>query len=190
MIEPELLLQGYRLGVFPMAMEDDSIQWFSPNPRGIIPLDRFHLPHAARRCWEQKKFEVKLDSAFAQVIRECAQREETWINAEIVESYERLHALGHAHSLEVWQDGKLAGGLYGVAIGGAFFGESMFHHVTNASKIALAALVERMRQRKLMLLDTQWVTPHLLQFGAVEIPRSKYLQLLETAVSLPRRFAD
>jgi leucyl/phenylalanyl-tRNA--protein transferase len=190
MIEPELLLQGYRLGVFPMAMEDDSIEWFSPEPRGIIPLDRFHLPHTARRSWDQKKFEIKVDSAFGQVIRECAEREDTWINREIIVSYEQLHALGHAHSLEVWQNGKLAGGLYGVAIGGAFFGESMFHHVTNASKIALAALVDRMRERKFALLDTQWLTPHLVQFGAIEIPRAQYLQLLEAALGLSRRFVD
>jgi len=190
MIESELLLHGYRLGVFPMAMEDDSIEWFSPDPRGIIPLDGFHLPHAARRVWEQRKFEIKIDTAFADVIRECAEREETWINREIVASYERLHALGHAHSLEVWQKGKLQGGLYGVAIGGAFFGESMFHHVTNASKIALAALVERMRARKFILLDTQWLTPHLVQFGAIEVPRVQYLQLLDRALNLPRRFAD
>jgi leucyl/phenylalanyl-tRNA--protein transferase len=190
MIEPELLLQGYRLGVFPMAMEDDSIEWFSPDPRGIIPLQDFHLPHAARRSWEQKKFQIKLNTAFGEVIRECAEREETWINREIVASYEKLHALGHAHSLEVWQNGQLVGGLYGVAIGGAFFGESMFHRVTNASKIALAALVERMRERKFILLDTQWVTPHLVQFGAIEIPRVKYLELLDQAVNLGRRFVD
>ena len=190
MIESDLLLHGYRLGVFPMAMEDDSIEWFSPDPRGIIPLDSFHLPHAARRAWEQRKFEIKIDTAFADVIRECAKREETWINREIVASYERLHALGHAHSLEVWQNGKLAGGLYGVAIGGAFFGESMFHHVTNASKIALAALVERLRARKFILLDTQWLTPHLVQFGAIEIPRVQYLLLLDRALNLPRRFVN
>src|SRR5437660_856945 len=178
MIPAELLLQGYRLGVFPMAMEDDSIEWFSPERRGIIPLETFHLPHAARRAWARKSFEVKIDSAFSEVIRACARREETWINEEIVASYEHLHTIGHAHSVEAWQKDKLAGGLYGVAIGGGFFGESMFHRVTDASKIALAALVEQLKRQGFVLLDTQWLTPHLLQFGAIEISRSEYLALL------------
>ncbi|HET7227760.1 MAG TPA: leucyl/phenylalanyl-tRNA--protein transferase [Chthoniobacterales bacterium] len=188
MIPPELLLQGYRLGIFPMAMEDDSIEWFSPERRGIIPLETFHLPHAARRAWARKSFEIKIDSAFSDVIRACARRDETWINHEIVTSYENLHALGHAHSVEAWQKGKLAGGLYGVAIGGAFFGESMFHDVTDASKIALAGLVERLKHQRFILLDTQWLTSHLLQFGAIEISRAKYLELLERALGLKRSF--
>jgi leucyl/phenylalanyl-tRNA--protein transferase len=188
MIEPELLLQGYRLGIFPMAMEDNSIEWFSPDPRGIIPLESFHLPHTARRAWERKVFEIKIDNEFREVIRQCAQREDTWINRDIVVSYERLHALGHAHSVEAWQEGELVGGLYGVALGGAFFGESMFHLVNDASKVALAALVERLRARKFTLLDTQWVTPHLVQFGAIEITRAEYLHLLDRAVNLRRTF--
>jgi len=188
MIPPELLLQGYRLGIFPMAMEDDSIEWFSPERRGIIPLETFHLPHAARRIWAHKSFEVKIDSAFSEVIQACARRDETWINEEIVASYENLHAIGHAHSVEAWQEGKLAGGLYGVAVGGGFFGESMFHRVTDASKIALAALVEQLKRQRFVLLDTQWLTPHLLQFGAVEISRAEYLALLERAVNLKRSF--
>jgi leucyl/phenylalanyl-tRNA--protein transferase len=190
MIEPELLLQGYRLGVFPMAMEDDSIAWFSPDPRAIIPLEDFHVPHALRRLWRQKFFEIKIDNRFGEVIRACAKRKDTWINSEIIESYERLHELGRAHSVEGWSKGKLAGGLYGVAIGGAFFGESMFHRVTDASKIALVALVEHLRERKFALLDTQWLTPHLQQFGAVEISRNHYLRLLRRAVELPREFSD
>ena len=190
MIEPELLLQGYRLGVFPMAMEDDSIAWFSPDPRAIIPLEDFHVPHALRRVWRQKFFEIKIDNRFGEVIRACAKRKDIWINSEIIESYERLHELGHAHSVEGWSKGKLAGGLYGVAIGGAFFGESMFHRVTDASKIALVALVEHLRERKFALLDTQWLTPHLQQFGAVEISRNHYLRLLRRAVELPREFSD
>src|SRR5947207_5303328 len=189
MIPPELLLQGYRLGIFPMAMEDDSIEWFSPERRGIIPLETFHLPHAARRVWARKSFEVKIDSAFSEVIRACARRGETWINEEIVASYENLHALGHAHSVETWQKDKLAGGLYGVAIGGGFFGESMFHRVTDASKIALAGLVEQLKRQHFILLDTQWLTSHLLQFGAVEVSRAEYLELLERAVNLKRSFA-
>ncbi len=188
MIEPELLLQGYRLGVFPMAMEDDSIAWFSPDPRAIIPLDRFHVPHDLRRVRRKQAFEIKFDNRFAEVIRECAKRKDTWINREIIESYEKLHELGYAHSIETWSNGKLAGGLYGVTVGGAFFGESMFHKVTDASKIALVALVEHLRAREFGLLDTQWLTPHLAQFGAIEISRTEYLHLLAGAVELEREF--
>ena len=121
MIDPELLLQGYRLGVFPMAMEDESIQWFSPDPRAILPLKDFHVPHALRRVVRKKAFETTIDNAFSKVIEECAKREDTWINLEIIESYTRLHELGSAHSVEAWKEGTLAGGLYGVAVGGAFF---------------------------------------------------------------------
>ena len=188
MIPSDLLLQGYRFGVFPMAMRDGSIDWFSPDPRAILPLDRFHIPHGLRRTVAKKTFEIRFDQRFGEVIRACAKRRDTWIDSEIIESYERLHELGHAHSVEAWHSGKLAGGLYGVAIGGAFFGESMFHRKTDASKIALLALVEHLRSRKFMLLDTQWVTPHLEQFGAIEIPRSQYLKLLKRAVELPRKF--
>jgi leucyl/phenylalanyl-tRNA--protein transferase len=188
MIDPELLLQGYRLGVFPMAMEDDSIQWFSPDPRAILPLEDFHVPHALRRLVRKKVFGTTIDNAFSKVIEACAKREDTWINLEIVESYTRLHELGCAHSVEVWKEGALAGGLYGVAVGGAFFGESMFHHVTDASKIALVTLVEHLRTRKFALLDTQWLTPHLQQFGGIEISRNQYLRLLNRAVDLPRKF--
>jgi leucyl/phenylalanyl-tRNA--protein transferase len=189
-IEPELLLQAYRLGVFPMAMEDDSIQWFSPDPRAILPLDEFHVPHALRRVADKKVFECKIDNRFSEVIRACAKREDTWINREIIESYENLHELGFAHSVEAWSEGKLAGGLYGVAVGGAFFGESMFHRKTDASKIALLALVQHLRARKFLLLDTQWITPHLAQFGAVEISRDHYLTLLARALDAPRKFLD
>jgi leucyl/phenylalanyl-tRNA--protein transferase len=188
MIDPELLLQGYRLGVFPMAMEDDSIQWFSPDPRAILPLEDFHVPHALRRLVRRKVFETTIDDAFSKVIEACAQREDTWINLEIIESYTRLHEIGCAHSVEVWKEGKLAGGLYGVAVGGAFFGESMFHHVTDASKIALVALVEHLRVQKFSLLDTQWLTPHLQQFGGIEISRNDYLRVLRRAVDLPCKF--
>ncbi|MBV9009750.1 MAG: leucyl/phenylalanyl-tRNA--protein transferase [Verrucomicrobia bacterium] len=188
MIDAEILLHGYRLGVFPMAMDEGGIEWFSPRRRGIIPLENFHLPHTARRSWKRQVFELKIDRAFPEVIRACARRAETWINDEIVTSYERLHQLGYAHSVEAWQDGKVAGGLYGVALGGAFFGESMFHRVSDASKIALAGLVERLKQQRFALLDTQWLTPHLQQFGAIEISRAKYLDLLQYAVNLRRSF--
>jgi leucyl/phenylalanyl-tRNA---protein transferase len=185
MIDPELLLQGYRLGVFPMAMEDDSIQWFSPDPRAILPLEDFHVPHALRRLVRKKVFGTTIDNAFSKVIEACAKREDTWINLEIIESYTRLHELDCAHSVEAWKEGTLAGGLYGVAVGGAFFGESMFHHVTDASKIALVALVQHLRARKFALLDTQWLTPHLQQFGGIEISRNQYLRLLNRASTCP-----
>ena len=188
MIDPELLLQGYRLGVFPMAMEDASIQWFSPDPRAILPLEDFHVPHALRRLVRKKVFKTTMDKAFSKVIEACAKREDTWINLEIIESYTRLHEFGCAHSIEAWKDGTLAGGLYGVAVGGAFFGESMFYRVTDASKIALVALVEHLCARKFALLDTQWLTPHLEQFGGIEISRDHYLRLLRRAVELPRKF--
>ena len=189
MIDPELLLQGYRFGVFPMAKEDGAIEWFSPDPRAILPLEDFHVPHMVRRLLRKKVFETKIDNRFADVIEACAARDDTWINREIIESYMRLHELGYAHSVEAWASGKLAGGLYGVVIGGAFFGESMFHRVTDASKIALVALVEHLRARKFMLLDTQWLTPHLQQFGGIEISRNHYLLLLRRAVELPRKFS-
>jgi len=171
-----------------MAMRDGSIEWFSPDPRAILPLDKFHIPHGLRRVAAKKTFEIKTNQRFGEVIRACAKRRDTWINDEIIESYESLHRLGYAHSIETWHAGKLAGGLYGVAIGGAFFGESMFHRKTDASKIALLALVEHLRAKKFALLDTQWVTPHLVQFGAIEIPRSQYVKLLKRAVDLQRTF--
>src|SRR5246127_5973568 len=188
MIDPELLLQGYRLGVFPMAMNDDSIEWFSPDPRAVLPLEKFHVPHALRRLARRDPFEITIDKAFSAVIRACAERENTWINRDIIDSYIRLHELGHANSVEAWNENSLAGGLYGVAVGGAFFGESMFHRVTDASKIALVALVEHLRAQKFALLDPQWLTPHLARFGAIEIPRKHYLRRLHAAVELPRSF--
>src|SRR5207237_5008542 len=160
------------------------------DPRAILPLKEFHVPHTLERAVRKKSFEIRLDVSFTEVMQECARRPETWINDEIIASYTRLHQLGHAHSIEAWQDGKLAGGLYGVTIGGAFFGESMFHHVRDASKIALLALVKRLRERRFTLLDTQWLTPHLEQFGAIEISRTEYLHRLNTAVNLSRRFVE
>ena len=190
MIDPDLLLHGYRLGVFPMAMEDGEIRWFSPNPRTILPLEGFHVPHGLRRERRKRSIEIRINSRFAEVIRACADRPDTWINEEIIESYLNLRSLGWAHCVEAWSANELVGGLYGVAIGGAFFGESMFHRVTGASKIALWALVERLRARRFKLLDTQWMTSHLQQFGAKEIPRPLYLHLLDEAIDLPRKFVD
>lgn len=174
-----------------MAVERGEIAWFSPDPRAVIPLDeRFHVPHGLRRTLKRGQFEVRVDTAFERVIRACARRKDTWINGTIMASYVNLHRLGHAHSVEAWLDGELAGGLYGVALGGAFFGESMFHDVTDASKVALHALVERLRAHGFVLLDTQWTTPHLERFGTHEIPRAEYLELLSRAVDLDCRFVN
>jgi leucyl/phenylalanyl-tRNA--protein transferase len=188
MIDPDLLLQAYRLGVFPMSMEDGEIRWFSPDPRTILPLEKFHVPHGLKRERRRQQFEIRVDTHFGEVMRECAARNDSWINEEIIESYQRLYEVGYAHSVEVWSPNELVGGLYGVAIGGAFFGESMFHRVTGASKVALWALVDRLRERRFSLLDTQWLTPHLAQFGATEIPRQFYLHLLNAALESPRCF--
>ena len=192
MLEPDLLLTAYRRGIFPMAVNArGTIGWFSPDPRAIIPLDdRFHIPHGLRRTLKKAPFEVTFDRAFPAVIRECAshRKEGTWISRQILASYSRLHKLGHAHSVEVWANGELVGGLYGVHIGAVFFGESMFHRATDASKVALVTLVERLRQRSFVMLDTQWQTPHLQQFGTREIPRAEYLEILERAVPFPCEF--
>ena len=191
MLSPELVLSAYRQGIFPMALEDGEIGWFSPDPRGILPLDTFHVPSRLARSLRHDPFEIRVDHDFARVMRECAAREDedgTWISDEILDCYVALHQAGQAHSVEAWRDGELVGGLYGVHLGGAFFGESMFHRVTNASKAALVALVDRLRARGFSLLDTQWVTPHLMQFGAVEIPRDEYLARLDAALRRPRAF--
>jgi leucyl/phenylalanyl-tRNA--protein transferase len=171
-----------------MALESGEIGWFSPDPRGIIPIEGFHVPHGLKRAMKKQRFEVRINSAFEQVMRACAERSETWISEEIVVSYVNLHHLGFAHSVETWLNGELVGGLYGVSIAGAFFGESMFHRVTDASKIALLALVQRLRERGYRLLDSQYVTGHLKAFGAVEIPRPEYLKLLRQAIVLDCKF--
>lgn len=173
-----------------MALEDRSIGWFSPDPRGIIPLDDFHVPSRLARVLRSERFAVAADLAFEDVMRACAadRDEGTWISDEILECYTALHRLGIAHSIEVRRDGRLVGGLYGVHLGGAFFGESMFHRETDASKVALASLVDRLRRRSFSLLDVQWLTPHLAQFGATEIPRPEYLARLQQALARECRF--
>jgi len=184
-LTPEIVLQGYCAGLFPMADETGAIHWFSPNPRCIFLLDHFHVPRSVRQTIRRGKFEVRVNTAFDEVIAGCADRPEgTWISREIMRVYRALHRQGYAHSVESWYQGQLAGGLYGVAIGGAFFGESMFTRVTDASKVALVALVERLRNRGFTLLDTQWQTPHLARFGAVNIPRAEYLRRLRSALAL------
>jgi leucyl/phenylalanyl-tRNA--protein transferase len=194
-IPSELLLAAYASGWFPMGGERGEIRWYSPDPRGIIPLQAFHVPTRLARVVRRGVFRIDIDSAFEAVIRACADAERepgeggTWITEGVVESYCALHDLGYAHSVEAWAGDSLAGGLYGVAIGGAFFGESMFHRRTDASKVALVSLVERLRSRGFVLLDTQWVTEHLEQFGAIEIPRSEYLVKLDAALRLQVGFA-
>ena len=190
-LDPALVVRAYREGIFPMAVETGEIAWFSPDPRGIIPLDTFHTPARLARVIRRGRFELRVDTAFEQVMRECADRRDddgTWITDEIIECYVTLHRLGLAHSVETWQAGRLVGGLYGVHLGGAFFGESMFHRVTDASKVALAALVDRLQRRSFRLLDVQWLTPHLEQFGAVEIPRAVYLVQLKEALAREASF--
>lgn len=189
-LTPEMVLHGYTIGVFPMADADGSIWWYSPEPRAIFDLDRFRVPRSLRSAL-RGKFEVRIDTAFPEVIAACADREEgTWISSEIVRVYTRLYEQGYAHSVETWRDGRLAGGLYGVALRGVFCGESMFHRVRDASKVALVALVRRMRQRGMTLLDTQWITPHLARFGASEVSREEYQQRLAAALEQRVSFAD
>jgi len=186
-----MVLYGYSIGFFPMADPDGQIHWYSPDPRAVFELDGLRIPRSLRKTLRRNVFEIRVDTAFEQVIRACADRPEgTWISAEIRDLYVRLHQMGFAHSVEAWKDGQLAGGLYGVALRGAFFGESMFYRVTDASKVALVALVERLRRRGYALLDTQWITPHLRRLGAVEIPRREYLRRLRDAMELECRFRD
>ncbi len=186
-ITPQLLLNAYAQGLFPMAERRDSAElyWVSPEKRGIIPLDGFHVPRRLARTVRSGRFAVTADRAFAEVMRACAAsgREETWINDEILRLYTALFAGGHAHSVECWQDGALAGGLYGVRLGGAFFGESMFSRARDASKVALVHLVDGLKRGGFVLLDAQFLTGHLARFGAVEIPRPRYLELLGAALA-------
>ena len=190
-LSPQLLLHAYANGLFPMAesAEASDLHWYDPEYRGILPLDGFHVPHKLRRVVRRGVFEVRVDTVFRTVMEGCAAaRPTTWINREILDIYCRLHELGHAHSIEAWQNGALVGGLYGVSLGGAFFGESMFSLVTDASKVALVHLVARLRRGGFALLDTQFVTQHLSQFGAIEIPRDDYRWMLWEATELDTDF--
>jgi leucyl/phenylalanyl-tRNA--protein transferase len=184
-LDPDLLLHAYSIGVFPMAESRDSgkIIWIEPRRRAIIPLDRFHMSRSLRKTVRAGTYQVTRDAAFPTVVRRCADRSETWINAEIEASYLELHRLGHAHSVECWLDGELAGGLYGVKHGAAFFGESMFSLRPDASKVALAWLVARLIVGGYRLLDCQFMTEHLKRLGAVEISQKDYLALLASALT-------
>jgi leucyl/phenylalanyl-tRNA---protein transferase len=183
-LDPRLLLQGYATGIFPMADSRDAHElfWVEPRNRAILPLDRFHLSRSLRRVLRSGRFEVTRDRDFGAVLVACADREETWINAELEHAMRALHASGHAHSIECWHDGELVGGLYGVKLGGAFFGESMFSRMTDASKVALAWLVARLRAGNFSLLDCQFMTDHLASLGAVSITREAYVALLSAAL--------
>lgn len=184
-LTPTLILRAYAAGVFPMAdgADADSVFWVDPKFRGILPLERFHVPRRLARRIRGGGFAVTVDAAYDDVIDACADRYETWINGDIRRLYVGLHSLGHAHSVEVWMDGALAGGLYGVRLGAAFFGESMFHRRTDASKIALVYLVARLKTGGFTLLDSQFVTDHLARFGADRIPRARYHAMLDRAIA-------
>ncbi len=173
-----------------MGEEDGSVSWYRPPFRGILPIADFHLPRRFERYLETCPFEMRWNTAFGDVMRGCADRESTWITDSILDSYEELHRLGFAHSAEVWREGRLVGGVYGVSIGGAFFGESMFSRETQASKVALTRLQQRLKERGFVVHDTQWTTPHLAQFGGHEIPCVDYLEILQKAIRLPVTFMD
>jgi leucyl/phenylalanyl-tRNA--protein transferase len=189
-ISPTLILRAYAAGVFPMAdsAESDEIFWVDPKRRGILPLDKFHLSHSLRKRALRDDYEVRVNSAFPRVIAACADRPETWINAEITDHFCTLYRMGYAHSVEIWIHDNLVGGLYGIAMGGVFFGESMFSRQTDASKLAMVALVARLRAGGYALLDTQFVTDHLISLGAVEISRAEYHRRLEPALTLKGDF--
>jgi leucyl/phenylalanyl-tRNA--protein transferase len=193
-LTPDLLLRAYTIGLFPMAetAEDPELFWVDPERRGVIPLDTFHLPRSLRKAVRRGTFDIAIDRAFFGVLDGCAEitdkRRATWINGEIVRLYGDLHRRGFAHSVECWREGRLVGGLYGVALGGAFFGESMFSRETDASKVALVHLVARLNKGGFRLLDAQFINDHLKRFGAVEVTRRKYQQMLETALSAEADF--
>jgi leucyl/phenylalanyl-tRNA---protein transferase len=194
-ITPQVLLQAYAAGVFPMAesADDPSLYWVEPEERGVIPLDGFHISRSLRKRVKQKPYEIRIDTAFAAVMAKCAEtteaRKETWINRRILSLYTQLHKIHCAHSVEAWQDGELVGGLYGVKIGAAFFGESMFSRATDASKVALVHLVARLNHGGFQLLDAQFINKHLLQFGIKAVAKRDYHRLLEAALDVDADFA-
>jgi len=196
-ITPDLLLRAYASGLFPMAdsADDPDLFWVEPELRGVLPLDAFHIPKRLARTVRQAPFEIRFNTAFDAVVAACAEsvenRPSTWINSTITELYGALHRLGHAHSVEAWRDGELVGGLYGVSLRRAFFGESMFSRTTDASKVCLVHLVNRLRERGFVLLDTQFTTEHLKRFGAIDVPREDYAEMLAEALEGPNlAFSD
>ncbi|MGI9509585.1 MAG: leucyl/phenylalanyl-tRNA--protein transferase [Geminicoccaceae bacterium] len=193
-LTPELLLLAYASGIFPMADDREAsvVQWIDPHHRGIIPLHHYHVPRSLKKVIRQRRFQIRADTAFASVITACAEcqpdRPRTWLNDELITLYCTLHEMGYAHSVEAWSDDRLVGGVYGISLGGAFFGESMFSRARDASKVALIDLIERLNRGGYLLLDTQFVTDHLMRFGAVEIPREAYLRQLKQALEREAEF--
>lgn len=194
MLDTQTLLAAYANGVFPMAdsADDPAIFWVRPDSRGIIPLENFYVPSSLARTIRRRQFDVRINTDFEQVLKGCAEhtgaRPTTWINSTIHDAYEALHVIGHAHSVEAWSENKLVGGLYGVTLGGIFFGESMFSRKTDASKVCLVHLVSHLKERGFTLLDTQFTTDHLKRFGAIDVPRKKYELLLAAALKGHARF--
>jgi leucyl/phenylalanyl-tRNA---protein transferase len=189
-LTPEILLRAYAMGIFPMSdgRDDTELHWIDPRSRGILPLDGFHLSRSLARRMRRGDFRATVDTAFAEVVAGCADREDTWISHRIAQLYQTLHDTGHAHSVEVWHGDKLVGGVYGVVLGAAFFGESMFSRTTDASKVALAYTVHRLNAGGFRLFDTQFLTPHLASLGAIEIPRADYHRRLAEAVDAQASF--
>lgn len=187
-LSTETLINGYANGIFPMADIDGKIEWYEAEPRAVLDIDHYRIPHEIRRQVRQGRFEIRFDTAFEQVIRCCAQRAETWISEEIICAYTELHRAGFAHSVEAWLNERLVGGLYGVQLGGAFFGESMFFRAAGASKVALATLCHHLQKQRFILHDVQQMTPTLALFGAKLISKQEYLARLAVAIRLPRHF--
>ena len=183
-LDPETLLQAYSQGAFPMTDRDGQTRWYTADPRGILPLEKFHIPHTLRQVVRQGRFEIRINYDFPGAMRACmnVRREGSWISEDLLRVYRQLHEMGFAHSVEAWRNNELAGGLYGVALGAAFFGESMFHYQRDASKVALVHLVQRLREREFELLDTQATTQHLRRFGCIDIPSSEYMVRLQRAI--------
>lgn len=188
LLDPVILVHAYAQGIFPMADERGKIRWYAPDPRAILEYHNFHISRSLRATIHKRCYEIRMDTAFEQVMRFCAAREETWINEEFIKTYTHLHRMGVGHSVEAWHDGQLVGGLYGIALGGAFMGESMFSRATDASKVCLVALVEHLHARGYVLHDTQFLTPHLASLGITEISRTEYERRLYVALGLSCRW--
>jgi leucyl/phenylalanyl-tRNA---protein transferase len=184
-LDPDMVIRAYAHGIFPMADEIGKIHWYAPDPRAILEHHHLHVSRSLRATIRKNIYTIRMDTAFEAVMRSCAAREETWINEEFIKTYTTLHYAGFAHSVEAWRDGVLVGGLYGIALGGAFMGESMFSCASDASKVCMVALVEHLRQQGYVLHDTQFVTPHLATLGVIEIPRREYERRLSEALYLP-----
>jgi len=190
-LDPETLLMAYSQGAFPMTDRDGSTRWYTADPRGILPLEKFHMPRTLKQAVRSERFEIRVNSAFEKTMRACMRTrpEGSWISEPLIAVYGKLHELGFAHSVEAWHEDELVGGLYGVSLGAAFFGESMFHSQRDASKVALVHLVQRLRDREFELLDTQAATEHLRRFGCIEVPAEDYLRRLKSALAKRRTFA-